>query len=69
MGDVRIGLAVSVTLERPRLAIRSASVVFPSARKPTGHARFQSAPTVSGFVNKLTRTLARCPPTYRLRCE
>ena len=56
-----------------RLSCRSDAQAFSScnperfrrlaiAPKADCHARFQSTPTLSGFVNKLIRTLPRCPP-------
>jgi hypothetical protein len=63
VGDIGIGLAASLT-KRPLLAIRNASVIFPSARKPTDHARFQSVRQLFQlFFNKLAHTLPRCPPS------
>jgi hypothetical protein len=40
VGDVGIDLAASLTAKSPLLAIRNASVVFPSPPMLTGHADF-----------------------------
>ena len=58
MGNIGIGLAASLAPKPPLLAIRNASVVFPSARKPTGHARLQSA--TKHFQLLSTNSFANC---------
>jgi hypothetical protein len=59
VGDVGIGLAASLTPKCPLLAIRNASVVFPSAPVLTGHADFSPQQRVTDLT-RADRAHAAC---------